>query len=217
MTRDADVLRAWLLVVVVIAAMGATAVPIIYSFLPWTRHRIGPPFMLQAVSLAGALDMTVLFAFWRPDDILVLFWVQVLVFTAIAVSTSTLVWVTIRMRYPNRKRIRMLFMGSVYDRLKWFVQIVLPSAILLWLVVANAWDLPHTEAVVATIAGLGTFLGACLGISTKTYNAMEADRPVVYDGQFVVEPGEGGSQLRLTHIEQKAVETKDAVLLKLIR
>jgi hypothetical protein len=121
------------------------------------------------------------------------------------------------MRYPNRKRIRMLFMGSVYDRLKWFVQIVLPSAILLWLVVANAWDLPHTEAVVATIAGLGTFLGACLGISTKTYNAMEADRPVVYDGQFVVEPGEGGSQLRLTHIEQKAVETKDAVLLKLIR
>jgi hypothetical protein len=217
MTRDVEVLRAWLLVVVVIAAIGATAVPIIYSFLPWTRHRIGPPFMLQAVALAGAIDMTVLFAFWRPDDILVIFWAQALVFTGIAVSTSTLVWVTIRMRYPNRRRYKMLFVGKLYDRLKWFVQIVLPASTLLWLVIANAWDIPHIDAVVATIAGLATFLGACLGISTKTYNAMEADKPVFYDGEFVVEPGEDGSQLRVTRIEQNSVETKDALLFRLVK
>src|SRR5688572_19826973 len=100
MTRDIEVLRAWLLVMVVIAAVGATAVPVLYSFLPWKKHQIGPPFMLQAVSFAGALNITVLFAFWRPKDILIIFWVQALLFTAIAVSTSTLVLVTIRMRYP---------------------------------------------------------------------------------------------------------------------
>lgn len=218
MTRDIEVLRAWLLVMAVIAAAGATAVPILYSFLPWTRHQIGPPFMLQAVALAGALDMTVLFAFWRPDDILVVFWAQALVFTAIAVSTSTLVWVTIRMRYQNRKRFKMLFVGKAYDRIKWIVQIVMPALILLWLTVANTWDLPNMEAVATTLAAIATFLGVCLGISTKTYNAMEAEKPVVYDGDFVVEPGEEGkSQLRVTRIEQNSVETKDALLFRLTR
>lgn len=217
MTRDIEILRAWLLVVVIIAAIGATAVPILYSFLPWRKHQIGPPFMLQAVAFAGAIDMTVLFAFWQPDEILVIFWIQALVFTGIAVSTSLLVLVTLRMRYPRRKKIRVLFVGKVYDRLKWFVQIVLPAAILLWLAVANAWDLPNVEAVVATIAGIGTFLGACLGLSTKTYNAMEADKPMTFDGELVVEPGEGGSQLRFQNISHAALESKDVLTIKLTR
>lgn len=87
MTRDVNVLRLWLLVVVVIAAIMATVVPILYSRFLWRTYKIGRVFMYEAISLAAALDMTVLFQFWRPD-ILVIFWFDTIIFTALAVSIS---------------------------------------------------------------------------------------------------------------------------------
>jgi phage-related holin len=86
-TRDANVLRLWLLVVVVISAIMATTVPVLYSRYRWRKYMIGRVFMYIAVSLAAALDMTVLFQFWTPD-ILVIFWIETAIFTALAVSTS---------------------------------------------------------------------------------------------------------------------------------
>jgi len=213
MTRDIEVLRAWLLVMVVIAAVGATAVPVLYSFLPWKKHQIGPPFMLQAVSFAGALNITVLFAFWRPKDILIIFWVQALLFTAIAVSTSTLVLVTIRMRYPKRKRPLMLFNANVYAFLKRFVQVTLPATGLLYFTLAQFWNLPSVEAVMGTLTAVATFLGVCLGISTKEYGRTE----LKYDGDVVIESNDEGSTLRLNNVSQKALETKDEILLRINR
>lgn len=102
MTRDIEVLKLWLLAVVVLAAVAATAVPVLYSFFNWHKHLIGRLFMLQAVSLAVALDMTVLFQFWNPD-ILVIFWIDVSVFTAIAVSTSSLFGLMLKL-YLEHKR-----------------------------------------------------------------------------------------------------------------
>lgn len=49
--------------------------------------------MLQALSFAAAIDLTALFAFWTPKSILVLFWVNAIVFTGISISTSALAWV----------------------------------------------------------------------------------------------------------------------------
>lgn len=210
MTRDINVLRTWLTVVAIIAALGANAVPIVYSFLPWRSRLIGRAFMLQAVVLAAALDTTVLFAFWRPKEILVLFWVQAMIFTGIAIATLTLAWVTLRMRFPRRRRHLMLFNAGVYNFLKWFVQIVLPGLASLYFGLAQLWGLPNAGNVVGTLSLLAFFLGTCVGISTKTYNSTDTK----YDGQLVVTPGEDGSTLRLSNISTDALENKGEILLK---
>ena len=186
MTRDVEVLRAWLLVVVVIAAIGATAVPIIYSFLPWRKHRIGAAFMVQAISFAVALDMSVLFAFWTPEDILILFWVEAMMFTAIAASTTTLAWITIRLRYPKRRTFKLLFNKGVYEFLKKLVQIIMPAFASLYFGIAQIWGLPNAENVVGTTALVATFLGVCLGLSTHEYNRTETK----YDGEVSIRSDE---------------------------
>jgi hypothetical protein len=215
MTRDIEVLRAWLLIVVVIAAIGATAVPIIYSLLPWRKHRIGAAFMVQAISFAVALDMTVLFAFWTPEDILVLFWVEAMMFTAIAASTTTLAWITIRLRYPSRRTFKLLFNKGVYEFLKKLVQIILPAFASLYFGLAQIWGLPHAENVVGTTALVATFLGICLGLSTREYNNTE----LKFDGDVLIESNEEGtgSTLRLNNVSRDALESKNEILLKVNR
>lgn len=59
--------------------------------------------MLQAVSFASAIDITVLFLVWRPPDILVEFWIDAIVFTAIAVSTASLAVLIWRMNLSKKK------------------------------------------------------------------------------------------------------------------
>lgn len=94
MTLDLDeLLSMWILACIIIAAIGTTTVPILYSCFPWRTRRLGRMFMLQALSFAAAIDLTALFSFWTPKSILVLFWVNAIVFTGIAISTSALAWV----------------------------------------------------------------------------------------------------------------------------
>lgn len=104
MTHDIEVLKAWILVCVVIASIGATSVPVLYSFFPWRLRPIGKLFMLQSISFALALDFTVVFNVWPPKNILVLFWVNAFVFTFIAASTTSMaVWFASRMcLYPKK-------------------------------------------------------------------------------------------------------------------
>ena len=103
MTRDIEVLKQWLQIAVLIAAACTTAVPIIYSFSPWRAKRIGQLFMLQALSFAAAMDLSALFSVWQPKDVLIIFWVDVIVITAIAGSTSALAVLIWRMSHPREK------------------------------------------------------------------------------------------------------------------
>lgn len=102
MTHDIHVLETWIRVVAVIASICTTSVPVLYSFLPWRIHRIGKLFMAQAISFAVAMDLTTLFAFWTPSDILVVFWVDAVVLTLIACSTAALTVATWSMRFLKR-------------------------------------------------------------------------------------------------------------------
>jgi hypothetical protein len=86
-----------------VAAIGTTSVPIIYAFSPWYKYRLGQIFMLKAVSFAAAIDVTVLFQFWAPTDILIQFWVEAVLFSAIAVSTSTQAFMIWQLRRKNKK------------------------------------------------------------------------------------------------------------------
>jgi hypothetical protein len=86
MTRDIVILEHILKLFLDISAFFTTLFVVMYWFSPWFKSHLGRAIMLQAISLALALDMTVLFQYWQPEDILVSFWIQVLIFGLISVG-----------------------------------------------------------------------------------------------------------------------------------
>lgn len=62
--------------------------------------------------------------------------------------------------------------NSMYDKLKWIAQILLPAIGTLYFAIAQIWGLPYAEQIVGTITALDAFLGAILGISTRVYKEM---------------------------------------------
>ena len=63
----------------------------------------------------------------------------------------------------------MKFSNSVYDILKFICQILLPALGTLYFALAGIWGFPYGEQIVGTITAIDTFLGVCLGISSKNY------------------------------------------------
>ena len=59
--------------------------------------------------------------------------------------------------------------NSMYDRLKFIAQVVLPAAGTLYAALAGIWGLPYAEQIVGTIVAVDTFLGVVLKISTYQY------------------------------------------------
>lgn len=76
---------------------------------------------------------------------------------------------------------------SAYAKLKWFVAIVMPAMIALYVGTAQIWDWSNVEAVAGTGALLTAFLGTVLGITSYNYN--KSDNA---DGQIVVTEHENG-------------------------
>lgn len=62
--------------------------------------------------------------------------------------------------------------NSMYDKLKWIAQILLPAIGTLYFAIAQIWGLPYAEQIVGTITALDAFLGAVLGISSHVYKEM---------------------------------------------
>lgn len=58
---------------------------------------------------------------------------------------------------------------KVYDVLKWVCLIVLPATSALYWKIADLWGLPYAEQVTGTIAAVGFFLGALIGVSSISY------------------------------------------------
>lgn len=98
MTHNIHTLMLWIKGCLIVAATGTTAVPVIYAFAPWRKRLLGKIFMTKAISFAAFMDMILLFTFWTPKDILILFWVEAVVLTAIAVSTSLQAFMIWRLR-----------------------------------------------------------------------------------------------------------------------
>lgn len=56
-----------------------------------------------------------------------------------------------------------------YDKLKWATQILIPALGTLYFALAKTWNLPYATEIVGTLTAIDTFLGVCLGISSKNY------------------------------------------------
>lgn len=64
-----------------------------------------------------------------------------------------------------------VFSNKIYNILRWFVQIVLPSIATLYFALSQIWPLPNGELVVGSISAVSVFLGTMLGISNMQYQA----------------------------------------------
>ena len=62
---------------------------------------------------------------------------------------------------------------NVYNSLKWITMILLPAIATLYFALAGIWGFPYGEQIVGTLTAIDTFLGVCLGISSRQYNAEE--------------------------------------------
>lgn len=70
---------------------------------------------------------------------------------------------------------------GIYNKLKWFVLIVLPAVSALYFGLSQIYNWSNGEAVVGTISLVMVFLGSLLGISTRQYYKND-----LADGQIVV-------------------------------
>ena len=63
---------------------------------------------------------------------------------------------------------------KLYDTLKWIAVIVIPALVVLIKTVFPAWHIPHAEEISTTVAAVGLFLGAIIGVSTIKYNKQKS-------------------------------------------
>lgn len=101
MTHDIEVLTQILKWFLFVAAFFATAFPVLYLFSPWWSTWLGRLLMLHAFALALALDVTALFTYWQPTDILVYFWIECFVFGIIAVANMLMCWMLWRVNHSK--------------------------------------------------------------------------------------------------------------------
>lgn len=83
---------------------------------------------------------------------------------------------------------QLMFTEKTYDIGNKLVRVFLPALSALYFGLASIWGLPNAEQVVGTIAVFTTFLGMCLGVSSKHYEESGA----AYDGDILVSEGEDG-------------------------
>lgn len=67
-----------------------------------------------------------------------------------------------------------LLSDKVYNWLKHTAAIVLPAITTLYVALAQVWHFPKMDEVVTSLAALNTFIGALVGVSTKSYNKSES-------------------------------------------
>lgn len=64
-----------------------------------------------------------------------------------------------------------------YDRLKWFALVFIPAFEFLILTLGDIWGFAHYIEIGQTIAAIGVFLAALLGVSSKNYYKRIGDQP----------------------------------------
>ena len=91
--------------------------------------------------------------------------------------------------------------NKLYNTLKWIVMIVIPACATLYFALATIWGFPYGDEVVATMTATATFIGALIGVSTKSYNQSGVDVEL-----------HGGENDALLEEEHELVEPDDALV-----
>lgn len=76
---------------------------------------------------------------------------------------------------------RLMLSDGAYAAGKKLVQVIIPAASSAYFALGTIWGLPGVEKVTGTLAVVAVFIGACLGFSSKSFDASGA----AFDGQMV--------------------------------
>lgn len=107
--------------------------------------------------------------------------------------------------------------NSLYNNLKFLVQIVMPALGVLYVSLASFWGFPKVEEVVGTITALTLFLGVVLRISSSNYNAPSPEPAEVSpDGAFAVTTLPDGRKSVKLEFEQDPNSLIDGRVLSLV-
>ena len=230
-----DHFEVWRLVIRIalfVAALCTTSFPVLYGIIsPWHKSWLGRALMLQGVALAAALDITLIFQFWKGANSF-RFGVYAVVIIAIAAATATLtagMWRTNRAARTRRslmtdnngivqapkpeQKTFPLLSNTTYDRLKPVTTMVLPAVVTFWLLLGDAWhwDDEMVLSVAKTVGGFNVLLGVVLAVATRAYNNSDAK----FDGDMNVGQVEGVPTVQLALNEHPdSLQGKDSVTLK---
>lgn len=209
MPQDLETVMAITRTMGVIAAVCVSTFPALYMFSPWYSSPVGRAVMIQSLSVALAIDISIVFQFIdAPDDLLTILIINVVVLGFICLAslylTATLFYynfyVNKEQDMPNEKP---FLSNAMYNRLKWTAQIFLPALGTLYFALSGTLGLPAAEEVVGTIVAVDAFLGTLLGLSTRAYKNSEAQ----FDGVVNVRESE-------THLNYDLVLNDSAEELK---
>ena len=64
--------------------------------------------------------------------------------------------------------------NTTYDRLKWFALVFIPAFEVLILTLGKIWGFPYYAEIGATVAAVGVFIAAIIGVSSKEYRKQAA-------------------------------------------
>ena len=108
MTHDVQVLRTWIQICLIIAAVCTTVFPLLFACSPWYKSSLGRAIMLRSVAFALIIDLTAVFQFWQTDNIMLLFWVNAVSFSLVTIASIILTWQLWERNYrnPNRRKDR---------------------------------------------------------------------------------------------------------------
>jgi hypothetical protein len=225
MPKDLETAIGIIKICLVITGVCVTIFPILYAMSPWYRSHLGRAMMIQSLSVAFAIDISVIRSYWLRDiDLTTFFILNVAILAFISVASIYLTMALVYYNFMETKEIQMsetslpvvskpFLTDTMYNRLKWVAQIGLPALGTLYFTLSKIWGLPSAEEVVGTIVAVDTFLGLLLGLSTSNYNKSEAR----FDGIINVTEDLANNK-KVFNLELKSnpeeLENKDTVVFK---
>lgn len=102
-----DSLRLLVRIALIIGAICSTSLPALYAFSPWRSRTIGKLFMAQALALAATIDLWCILQLW-PPNLLVHYYLDAVVLTAVALATAGLTIFLWRVNRPKKN-------GQMYE------------------------------------------------------------------------------------------------------
>lgn len=104
--------------------------------------------------------------------------------------------------------------AATYDKMKWFVTIVMPALTTLYLALDALWNFQYSHQTAGTMTAVTAFLGVVLGISSRNFKNDDSR----FDGNIVVSRNDEGGVVYSLELNRDAGEIKDdnSILFKVI-
>jgi hypothetical protein len=110
---------------------------------------------------------------------------------------------------------KVMLSDEVYSAGKKLVQVILPAASTAYFALGNIWGFPAVDKVTGSLAVVAVFIGACLGISSRNFDASGA----AFDGNMVgqTDPESGKTTYTMVfHGDPEDIVKQDSVRFKVV-